>query len=104
MAQLEDEDVRIANASGAGASLPARHRVQHRRSDHMVASVDHLQYLDGDFGERLNESVNEPLIRIATDVRARVGFVWAGVVNDLRIEPDYEHLEVAPVRRRHATR
>ena len=51
----------------------------------MVASIDQLQYLEGDFGERINESVNEPLERIATDVRARVRFVCARVVDEFRV-------------------
>ena len=52
----------------------------------MVASVDLLQYLDRDFGERINESFNEPLVHIATDVRARVGFVCARVIDEFRVK------------------
>ena len=100
IAQFVDEDVRIADASAAGASLPVQHRVQHRRSDHMVASVDHLQYLDRDFGERINESANEPLVHIATDVRARVGFVRARVIDEFRVKADEDHIEVASIQRR----
>jgi hypothetical protein len=66
----------------------------------MVASVDQLQYLERDFGERINESVSEPLVRIATDVRARVGLVCARVVDDLRVNPGEHKLEVASIHRR----
>ena len=100
IARLEDEDVRIADASAAGAFLPVQHRVQDRRNDYVVASVDQLQYLKRDFGERLKESGNELLIRIATDVRARVGFVCARVVDDVGIKADAEHIEVASIQRR----
>jgi hypothetical protein len=100
IARLEDEDVRIADASAAGAFLPAQHRVQHRRSDHMVASVDQLQYLVGDLGERISESVSELLVRVTTDVRARVGFVCARVVDEFGIKVDGEHIEVASIQRR----
>jgi hypothetical protein len=99
IAQLVDEDVRIANAS-AGASLPVQHRVQDRRSDHMVASVDQLQYLERDFGERINESVSELLVRIATDVRARVGFVCARVVDEFRVKVGEDGLVSVGVPRR----
>jgi hypothetical protein len=98
IAQLEDEDVRIANAS-AGASLPVQHRVQDRRSDHMAASVDHHQYLERDFGERFNETVNEPHVHIATDVRARVGFVCARVVDEFRVKVGEKSFPVSRVPR-----
>src|SRR5436190_10902957 len=60
----------------------------------MVASVDHLQYLERDFGERIKESVNEPLVRIATDVRARVGFICAGVVDEFRVKVGKERAQL----------
>ena len=85
IAQLVDEDIRIANTSAPGTSLPVQHHVQDRRSDHMVAGVDQLLYLESDFGERINESSDEPLERIATYVRARVRFVCARVVDQVRV-------------------
>ena len=98
IARLEDEDVRVANA--AGASLPAQHHVQDRRNDHMVASIDQLEYLERDFGERINESANEPLVRIATDVRARVGFVCARVVDEFLVNVGEKSFYVSRVPRR----
>jgi hypothetical protein len=66
----------------------------------MVASVDRLQYLELDFGERIKKSVKKPLVRIATDLRARVGFVCAWVVDEFRVNRSKDEGEVAPIERR----
>ena len=52
------------------------------RSDHVVARVNQFEHVEPDFGERLQESANEPLVLGQAEVGARVGFVGARVVHE----------------------